>query len=48
MLNTPTEEQIQTIIELTKAPRQEILKIIAVSKVNISDILACLKKIKPS
>jgi hypothetical protein len=39
------EEQLRLITELTKAPRQEILKTINLSKVNLGDIIACLVKI---
>ena len=46
LVTPPTEEQMHRIIDLTRATREEILKTIKISRVNVVDIIGCLEKIK--
>jgi len=41
-----TEEQMQIILTLTSASREEIIKTIKISQVSIKDIINCLQKAK--
>jgi len=42
-----TEEQIQIILGLTGASRDEIIKAASTSQVSMKDIITCLQKIQP-